>query len=84
LLFVLFHVLFVHKCVLLPGDNPIAVNKYIVSYQYNINIKTASISWHNLDAFFQLKSTLYRQSNVFIAPLLAAASYCYYLYYLCF
>jgi hypothetical protein len=28
LLFVLFYLLFVCKCVLLPGDNPIAVNKY--------------------------------------------------------
>jgi hypothetical protein len=33
LLFVLFCVLFVCKCVLPPGDNPIAVNKYM-----NINI----------------------------------------------
>jgi hypothetical protein len=32
-LFVLFYVLFVFKCVLPPGDNPVAVNKYI-----NINI----------------------------------------------
>ena len=32
--FVSFYVLFLCKCVLLPpGDNPIAVNKYIVSYQ---------------------------------------------------
>jgi hypothetical protein len=31
LLFVLFCVLFVCKCVLPPGDNPIAVNKYIKS-----------------------------------------------------
>ena len=31
-LFVLFYVLFVCKCVLPPGDNPIAVNKYI-TYQ---------------------------------------------------
>ena len=31
--FVSFYVLFVCKCVLLPpGDNPIAVNKYIISY----------------------------------------------------
>jgi hypothetical protein len=30
LLFVLFSVLFVCKCVLPPGDNPIAVNKYII------------------------------------------------------
>jgi hypothetical protein len=29
LLFVLFYVLFVCKCVLPSGDNPIAVNKYI-------------------------------------------------------
>jgi len=32
LLFVLFYVLFVCKCVLPPGNNPIAVNKYIISY----------------------------------------------------
>jgi hypothetical protein len=31
LLFVLFYVLFVCKCVLPPGDNPIAVDKYIMS-----------------------------------------------------
>jgi hypothetical protein len=31
LLFVLFYVLLVCKCVLPPGDNPIAVNKYIKS-----------------------------------------------------
>jgi len=30
--FVLFYVLFVCKCVLPPGDNPIAVNKYIIPY----------------------------------------------------
>jgi len=28
----LFYVLFVCKCVLPPGDNPIAVNKYIKYY----------------------------------------------------
>ena len=32
LLFVLFYALFVCKCVLPPGDNPTAVNKYIISY----------------------------------------------------
>ena len=32
LLFVLFYVLFVCKCVLPPGDNPIAVNKFINKY----------------------------------------------------
>jgi len=35
LLFVLFYVLFVCKCVLPPGDNPTAVNKYIkISIHY--------------------------------------------------
>jgi hypothetical protein len=29
----LFYVVFVCKCVLPPGDNPVAVNKYITSYQ---------------------------------------------------
>jgi len=33
LLYVLFCVLFVCKCLLPPGCNPIAVNKYIISYQ---------------------------------------------------
>jgi len=32
-LFVLFYVLIVCECVLQPGDNPITVNKYIISYQ---------------------------------------------------
>jgi hypothetical protein len=43
-LFVLFYVLFVCKCVLPPGDNPIAVNKYIV-YQIrtSINLKTVRL-----------------------------------------
>jgi hypothetical protein len=35
LLFMLFYALFVCKCVLPPGDNPIAVNKYIISYQFH-------------------------------------------------
>jgi serine/threonine protein kinase len=36
LLFVLFYVLFVCKCLLPPGDNPITVNKYIISYHFFI------------------------------------------------
>jgi hypothetical protein len=31
LLFVLFYVLFVCKCLPPPGDNPMAVNKYIIT-----------------------------------------------------
>jgi hypothetical protein len=34
LLFVLFYVLYVFQCVLPPGDNPTAVNKYIISYVF--------------------------------------------------
>jgi hypothetical protein len=30
----LFYVLFMCKCVLPPGDNPIAVNKYIIKTQF--------------------------------------------------
>jgi hypothetical protein len=37
MLFVLFYVLFVCKCVLPPGDNPTAVNTYI-KYQVNVRI----------------------------------------------
>jgi hypothetical protein len=38
---VLFYVLFVCKCVLPQGDNPIAVNKYIISniYYKGVQIK---------------------------------------------
>jgi hypothetical protein len=40
LLSVLFYVSFVGKCVLLPGDNPIAVNKYIIM------INVLFLQWH--------------------------------------
>ena len=39
--FVLFYVLFVFKCVLPPGDNPIAVNKYNISF----NFKPSWFTW---------------------------------------
>jgi len=42
LLFVLFYVLFVYRCVLTPGDNPIAVNKYIIS-TISFPVATASL-----------------------------------------
>ena len=41
--FVLFYVLFVCKCVLPPGDNPIAVNKYIIS---NCVVLSTFVGWH--------------------------------------
>ena len=47
LLFVLFYVLFVCKCVLPPGDNPVAVNKYIISY-----FNDSSISQNNPPLLF--------------------------------
>jgi hypothetical protein len=46
-LFVLFNVLFVCKCVLLPGDNTIAVNKYhIISYHIISYHTSYHISYH--------------------------------------
>jgi len=46
LLFLLFYVLFVCKCVLPPGDNPIAVNKYIISYHNRARRETAALVQH--------------------------------------
>jgi hypothetical protein len=45
LLFMLFYVLFVCKCILPPGDNPIAVNKYIninKYTQYSVRLEDGS------------------------------------------
>jgi hypothetical protein len=39
LLFVLFYVVFVCKCVLPPGDNPTAVNKCIISHNDFIRLR---------------------------------------------
>jgi hypothetical protein len=43
MLFVLFYVLFVCKCVLPPGDNPIAVNKYIILCHIYENIGSSKL-----------------------------------------
>jgi len=58
---VLFYVLFVCKCVLPPGDNPIAVNKYI-SYHISYHSATDMISIFHLK---QLKNCIgkVRRSN---------------------
>jgi len=48
LLFVFLYVLFVCKCVLPPGDNPIAVNKYITSYHNIYHISSHHIIYHNI------------------------------------
>ena len=42
--FVLFYVLFVCKCVLPPGDNPIAVNKYIIYHIIAIDLDPLPVS----------------------------------------
>jgi hypothetical protein len=58
LLFVLFYVLFVCKCVLPPGDNPTAVNKYIISYSTGLfrNVRTTHHTQHHIleDLYRQL------------------------------
>jgi hypothetical protein len=45
LLFVLFYVLFVCKCVLPPGDNATAFNKYSISYR---TLRLLSTTWDNV------------------------------------
>jgi hypothetical protein len=53
LLFVLYYVLFVCKCVLPPGDNPIAVNKYIniKMYIYTYIYTYANLKFRNMSVF---------------------------------
>ena len=51
-LFVLFCVLFVCKCMLPPGDNPTAVNKYILSYPAKGQIDPHLISCCKISLFF--------------------------------
>jgi hypothetical protein len=57
LLFVFFYVLFVCKCVLPPGDNPIAVNKYIIISSY-IHTHT-----HSTPQFCHTNSRMLNKSN---------------------
>ena len=47
---VCFYVLFVCKCVLPPGDNPIAVNKYIIIISSLTNSILFRTSWNAGDA----------------------------------
>jgi hypothetical protein len=60
LLFVLFYVLFVCKCVLPPGDNPIAVNNHIISYHISYHI--IDISYHIISYISYHKYIIYRIS----------------------
>jgi hypothetical protein len=57
LLFVLFYVLFVCKCVLPPGDNPIAVNKHIVSKMETMLLLTTTMIMSDLSKNFWLIET---------------------------
>jgi hypothetical protein len=73
LLFVLFYVLFVCKCVLPPGDNPISVNKYIISYlilpEY-IHTEGTNCSVHVLGFLVQtsFQYFLFNKSRPILAP----------------
>jgi hypothetical protein len=55
LLFVLFYVLFVCKCILPSGDNPTAVNKCIISYRIKQSIVPINLCfctlWRSADRF---------------------------------
>ena len=69
LLFVLFCVLFVCKCALSPGDNPTAVNKYIVSYILFLSRKQSLWAWQVMqNCMSQRHTILYLPSAI---PLVA-------------
>jgi hypothetical protein len=51
LLFVLFYVLFVCRCVLQPGNNPIAVNKYYINNNYYNNNNNIYKHWEEERSF---------------------------------
>jgi hypothetical protein len=73
LLFVLFYVVFVCKCVLPPGDNPIAVNKYIISYHIITNDKwfrhSLNISVYYRHCYHYLCSLYNRSSDSVVKPI---------------
>jgi len=63
LLFILFYV-FVCKCVLPPGDNPIAVNKYIYHTILYIQItEVRHISWWAVSTLSMLKWNYYKSKT---------------------
>ena len=78
LLFVLFYVLFVCKCVLPPGDNPVAVNKYIISNNLFCSCQKIKVRWawcfqarwslrhvHQRRSSLQICSSYYGQNLVY-------------------
>jgi hypothetical protein len=74
LLFMLFYVLFVSKCVLPLGDNPNAVNKYIISYNnitvykiYTVNyqyIMLQVVTIQNIPYSLKLKKFMHRMKLI--------------------
>jgi len=62
LLFVLFCVLFVCKCVLPPGDNPIAVNKYITCVSVLPPVRMEQLGSHWTDFHESWYLSIFRKS----------------------
>jgi len=76
LLFVLFYVLFVCKCVLPPGDNRTAVNKYIISsYQFLKFILFWNNTLHVSEVFPSIIRSLrlYIQQKIYVKHILLTA-----------
>jgi hypothetical protein len=69
LLFVLFYVLFVCKCVLPPGDNPTAVNKYIISYQFNWIPHRRGVAFLICTQLSAVQEIPYHEVGSFVLPL---------------
>jgi hypothetical protein len=60
-------VLFVCKCVLPPGDNPIAVNKYIISYHFShlLVLLHVNVTQAHTDNYM----SRYKHWNVILRPI---------------
>jgi hypothetical protein len=77
LLFVWFCVLFVCKCVLPPGDNPVAVNKYIISYQkQRYTCEMLPLETKQSGGKILLHLVLWVGGGVFLGEIFCSRSYC--------
>jgi len=65
LLFVLFYVLFVCKCVLPPGDNPIAVNKYI-NMVYDMTWLWYDVIWYYMTWYDRVRYDMIRYDMIYL------------------
>jgi len=66
LLFVWFYVLFVCKCLLPPGDKPIAFNKYIIYHKNTTNHFDVHVTVHRVKILIIKQTKCTNFSNLFL------------------